>query len=171
MRVADIGALLDYNSWANARILNAAAALTAAEFTAPTRFPRGSLRACLLHVLGAARFHLGQWEGGPPRPALAAGDFPDVAALAAQVARDEAELRAFLASLTDADLDRPTAIDFGGEYDNVTAPLWLLMVHIVNHGTQHRGDAAQILTELGHSPGDLDLMDSLPTEAGGGAGG
>jgi len=162
MRVADIQELFDYNAWANGRILTAAAGITAEEFTAPTRFPRESLRACLLHILNAARFHLGQWEGGSPRAALAAGDFPDVASLITRVTLDEAALRTFLASLTDADLDQPRTISFGGDYDDVTAPLWKLMVHIVNHGTQHRSDAAQMLTELGHSPGDLDLMDSLP---------
>ena len=76
--------------------------------------------------------------------------------------RDEAELRAFLATLTDADLDQPRTITFIEDGVQVTGPLWQLMVHIVNHGTQHRSDAAQMLTDLGHSPGDLDLMDSLP---------
>lgn len=168
MRVAEVQELFDYNAWANARILAAAAGISAEAFAAPTRFPRGTLRDCLLHVLNAARFHLGQWEGGPPRPALRAADIPDVAALAAQVARDEAEMRAFLATLTNADLDRPQTIKFGGDYADVTAPLWKLMAHIVNHGTQHRSDAAQMLTELGHSPGDLDLLDSLPTTTIGG---
>lgn len=163
MHVSEIRALFDYNAWANERLLAAAAGLTAEEFTAPTRFPRGSLRGSLLHILNAVRFHLAHWEGGPPRPALAANDIPDVAALAARVERDEATLRAFLATLTDADLDRPCTITFGGDYDDVTAPLWQLMVHVVNHGTQHRSDIAQMLTDLGHSPGDLDLLDILPT--------
>ncbi len=162
MRVTDIQELFAYDAWANARLLAAAATLTPEEFAAPTRFPRASLRACLLHILNAGRFNLGQWQGGAPLPALAATDFPDVATLAAQVARDEATMRAFVTALTDADLDQPRTITFTEDGVCVIAPLWKLMAHIVNHGTQHRSDAAQMLTELGHSPGDLDLMDSLP---------
>ncbi len=162
MRVTDFQALFDYNAWANDHILTAAAALTDEEFLAPTRFPGASLRGCLVHILAALRFHLASWEGVPLNADLAASDFPDVASLAARLAREDLALRAFLGTLTDADLDQPRSLVFTEDGVRITAPLWKLMVHNINHATQHRSDAAQMLTDLGHSPGDLDLSDFLP---------
>ena len=37
-------------------------------------------------------------------------------------------------------------------------PLWQQMTHQVNHATQHRSEAALMLTQAGHSPGGLDLL-------------
>ena len=167
MRVTDLQALYDYNDWANERVLRAADHLTAAQFVAPARFPGGSLRGCLLHVVNALRFHRASWQGERHRD-LTADDVPDVATLRTLWAQEDAALRAFLGTLTDADLDQPATLVFTWEGLQTTAPLWQLVVHNVNHATQHRADAAQMLTDLGHSPGNLDLIGILsitPTEA------
>ena len=67
-----------------------------------------------------------------------------------------AELDRFLETIQDSDLDREQFYrTLGGSED--TRPLWQLMLHVVNHGTQHRAEAAAMLTEYGHSPGDIDF--------------
>jgi uncharacterized damage-inducible protein DinB len=37
--------------------------------------------------------------------------------------------------------------------------MWQLLLHVVNHGTQHRSEAAVLLTAAGLSPGDFDMVD------------
>ena len=35
--------------------------------------------------------------------------------------------------------------------------LWHILLHVAIHTVQHRAEAAQILTQIGQSPGDLDF--------------
>jgi uncharacterized damage-inducible protein DinB len=40
-----------------------------------------------------------------------------------------------------------------------------MLLHLANHGTQHRSEAAVLMTAAGHSPGDLDLWDYAESQA------
>ena len=68
-----------------------------------------------------------------------------------------AEVSNRLAGLRDEDLDRVVhyKTTTGKPSSDTLGPL---LLHVVNHGTQHRSEVAAMLTELGHSPGDLDLL-------------
>jgi len=159
MNKHDVEVLYEYNCWANARVLGAAAGLTQEQYIVPGKFPHGGLRGTLVHTLFAEWVWRMRWQGTPPdyRYRLEPEDFPTVASLHARWTEEENSLKAFIATLTDEKLD--VAFDYtsteGGHHRRM---LWESMAHVVNHGTQHRSEAAAMLTEMGHSPGDLDLI-------------
>lgn len=171
MRVTNIQALFDYNSWANKRILTAAARITTEQFIAPIRFPRtaaagpvphATLRGTLLHIKWGEILSLDSWRQQPWRPYRTEEAYPDLASVVAEWQQDEAEIQDYLASLTDDDLAYLLVDTFQSLQATTTEPRWKWMAHTVNHGTQHRSEAAQVLTEFGHSPGDLDMFRSFP---------
>jgi uncharacterized damage-inducible protein DinB len=150
--------LFDYSAWANRRILDAAEGLSQEQFTAPAGLDYGSLRGTLVHILSAET----TWrercqEGISPSSSLVEEAFPTLASLRAQWEEAEQAMRAFLAGLTDEDLRRDVhyRTKKGVPYEN---PLWQLLLHVINHGTQHRAEAAITLTQHGCSPGDVDLI-------------
>ncbi len=155
----DITLLFDYNDWANERILSAAAGLSDDQYTAVTPgLSHGSVRATLVHALAAERIWRQRClEGLSPTTLLREADCPTFAALRALWAEEEAARRAGLARLSDEALGGRIAYrTTGGTPQENT--LWQLLVHLVNHGTQHRAEAAVALTAFGHSPGDVDLI-------------
>ncbi|MDQ3689057.1 MAG: hypothetical protein M3406_03300, partial [Chloroflexota bacterium] len=52
----------------------------------------------------------------------------------------------------------PTLTDGFVGYSYEGVPVWQMLVHVVNHGTQHRAEAATLLTAEARSPGELDLV-------------
>jgi uncharacterized damage-inducible protein DinB len=157
MNKSDIVLLYQYNQWANARILNAASRVTHEQFLAPAAFPHGGLRGTLTHVLFAEWIWRTRWEGASPAFRLKPEDFPTFDSLRARWAEEEKSLMAFVDGLTDERLNREFSYTSteGKPYKRV---LWQAMAHLVNHGTQHRSEAAALLTDYGHSPGDVDLI-------------
>ena len=170
MNKSDILTLFDYNYWANARVLNAAARITPDQFTAPAGLSHGSVRGTLAHIWGAEMvWRLRCAEGISPAALPAENAFPDIDVLRTRWADEERKMRAYLNTLTDETLNRavPYRTTKGVSYQNV---LWHLLVHVVNHGTQFRAEAGIALTDYGQSPGDLDLLlffrEKLPEQTG-----
>ena len=151
-----IKTLYAYNRWANRRVLDAAAAIDPETFIAEAP-GEPSIRDTLVHVVSAQQLWRRRWLGESPRGAWDPADFPDVATLREHWEREDDETAAFLAGLTDADLQRVVA--YRNQRGEPWAyPLWQQMLHQANHAQQHRSEAALLLTRAGSSPGSLDLL-------------
>lgn len=157
MNKQDILLLYKYNQWSTAKILNAASGLTEEQFLASASFPHGGLRGTLVHALFAEWIWRNRWEGTSPKIRLKAEDFPTFDSLRARWLEEEKLLMSFVENLTDEQLNA-----FFGytstEGKSHRRVLWQAMAHLVNHGTQHKTEAAAMLTGYGRSPGDIDLI-------------
>lgn len=150
--------LYDYNYWANARILEAAANLNNEQFIAPGILSHGGLRDTLVHSLTAEWiWRMRCQERVSPPAMLNPEDFPTLVDLRTRWQAEEEALRAYVTGLTEEDLNE-TIHYISTEGISLSFKLWQILVHLVNHGTQTRSEAAILLTEYGHSPGDLDLL-------------
>jgi len=157
MNIQDILLIYDYNYWGNKRILTASEKVSEKQFLAPASFPYGGLRGTLVHILDAEYgwrmfFQNNNWSA----PELKEAEFPTLASVQAQADQEEGAMRDFLATLSDKDLagHRYYKNEKGEPRDRI---LWQCLYHVVNHGTQHRSEAAAMLTDYGCSPGDLDF--------------
>ncbi len=157
MNIQDSLLMYDYNYWANKLILAAAEKVTEKQFLAPANFPYGGLRGTLVHIVDAEFgwrnfFQHDNWSA----PELKAEEFPTLASVQARADQEEKEMRAYLATLKDKDINghRYYTIPSGEKRDRI---LWHCLYHLVNHGTQHRSEAAALLTDYDSSPGDLDF--------------
>ncbi len=157
MNKEDIFTLYKYNQWANAKILNSAANITRQQFLADALFPHGGLRGTLVHILFAQWIWRNRWEGNSPTYRLQPEEFPTFASFHERWMEEDNLLTQFVENLTDERLN--AVIDYkntkGSPKQQV---LWKMMAHVVNHGTQHRAEAAAMLTDFGCSPGDVDMI-------------
>lgn len=158
-----IRSLNAYSAWANGQILDTAAKLTPQQFTA-SQGGAPSIRDILVHTLAGQRTWQERWRGAPVSPWWDTAEFPEVASLRAAWAEVNADGRAYLATLSEADLLAPlTYVNFSGETWSYIH--WQTVLDEINHATQHRSEVAWLLTAAGHSPGDLDYLiylDNLP---------
>jgi uncharacterized damage-inducible protein DinB len=158
MQLAELMTLYDYNYWANRLLIDSAAQLTSEQFTQPTACSFGSLHRTLVHIMGAEwLWRMRMQERLSPPALLAAEDFPTLADVRTRWQTEEQAMRGFLAGLSAEDLTQP--LHYNDTRGNQhTTPLWQVLLHLVLHGMQHRSEAAAMLTDFGHSPGNIDFI-------------
>ena len=157
MNKPDILTLYKYNQWANHKIWDAATHITQQQFIADASYPHGGVRGTLVHALFAEWIWRNRWEGTSPMFRIQPDEFPTFESLRTRWMEEEQRLMTFVESLMDEQLNNTF------QYTNTKGiafeqVLWKAMAHVVNHGTQHRAEAAALLTDFGCSPGDVDMI-------------
>ena len=148
MNLVDIRYLFDFDRWATRRVLGVIDGLPESVWGGTGVIGDRGLGSILVHHLGAhQRWRLGL-AGSDESPAPERGPLPSPDQLAAAWATEWDALEAWLPTLTD---------DWLAELGD-GVPFWQMLAHVVNHGTQHRSEAATLLTAAGRSPGDLDMI-------------
>lgn len=156
----------EYNRWGYGRVLDRVAELTPERLNTPGTAGHGSIRETFVHALNAQRGWLAFWDGTNPSfgriatsaggTGLKAGDLPDAAALRKAWLAIDTSIQAFTSKLDDAAMVREYTRQRPGQPVQ-TLTLWQMMLHVANHGTQHRSEIAAMLSGFDHSPGALDM--------------
>jgi uncharacterized damage-inducible protein DinB len=150
-----------YNAWQNVNIYDSAAALgdTARKQDRGAFFK--SIHATLNHILWADKRWLMRL-GAPPAPvakSIAEGlaQFDDWDALCAERTRFDGVIQTWADGLDSSALDGDLVWFSGAAGREMTSPKALVVTHIFNHQTHHRGQVHAMLTASGVKPGVTDL--------------
>jgi uncharacterized damage-inducible protein DinB len=150
--------MVDFLYWLRDRVLTTSEGLPPERFLITDTINGRDLRATLVHELDVEWSWRERLQGATHAPGspteLVPGDYPTVADVAARWRQDEIEMRAWLASLSDAELAADCDVEGKPGY-----PLWTFVTHVVVHGVEQFTDAATLLTRAGHSPGNLEFLD------------
>jgi Uncharacterized protein conserved in bacteria len=171
---SDFELMARYNQWMNARLYEAAAELDEAELRADRGAFFGSILATLAHILAAdthwmKRFGVAfpevaslDYVRGVPLPELVRGiTFPDFVRLRADREAMDTAIITFAHEATDALYVRSLSYtNSAGEL--YTKPCGLVLRHVFNHQTHHRGQVTTLFSQLGIDVGVTDLSVLIP---------
>ncbi|MFN3970201.1 MAG: DinB family protein [Gemmobacter sp.] len=150
-----------YNAWQNASALSAAATLDDAARLAPRGAFFGSIMGTLSHLLWAdgvwlSRFGVDTAPQGGIRDSAAL--YVDWSAYTALRADTDTRLNDWAAALAPDDLTGDLTWYSGAAGREVSRARALILTHLFNHQTHHRGQVHAMLTAAGARPGDTDLF-------------
>ena len=148
-----------YNQWANRRLYDAAALLSDAEYRADRGAYFKSMHGTLNHLLTTDRIWMKRFTG--------AGEAPErldtilherLDDLAAARRAEDRRIVAWMDDLGEEALAGVIRYRRVSTPEEFVQPLMPALDHWFNHQTHHRGQAHMVLTSLGRSAPELDLL-------------
>jgi uncharacterized damage-inducible protein DinB len=147
---------IEYTAWASRRLVDAAAGLSPEELTRDFGSSERSVLGSLAHVYAGDRVWLSRFEGSPFVSFISDAD-RDLAVLERDWPVLYDRWRAWARGLTDE--GALATLDYRDLKGNPwRQPTWQVVLHVVNHGTHHRGQVSGFLRALGRTPPPIDLI-------------
>lgn len=154
--------MYDYNFWAHRRVWACVLQLDEAQFRQELDYSVGSIFMQVVHTMGVEYWWLhflceGVYDFINP------DDYPSREAIRARWDDSERYIRAYLQSLTDAELQREVKPRFWDNHEPAI-PVWQALTQVVNHSTDHRAQTLAGLHRLGAPTVGQDYLDYLHRE-------
>jgi len=142
---------------ANQRLLVACASLSPEEYHAPRQSFFGSIHATLDHIVTTDERYLRRLNGTPQPPTHDDGiTHPTRDALTRAFHETGTRLLAYMAPLTPDDLSLEILLHETERWGRAMEPVWQILQHVFAHGTHHRGQVHDMLSQTPVPPPQLD---------------
>ncbi len=157
MHIETIRMLYDYNYSLHRQVWDCIMHLTEEQFTQAIPYSIGSLHAHTVHVMSAEWIWFARLRGETPVAMLRPEDYPNRETVRARWDEIEQGIRGYLATLTDDAVQGTCAYRTtkGIAYED---PITGILLHVVNHGTDHRSQMLRVLHDLGAPTLEQDLI-------------
>lgn len=148
---------LEFHAWATAKILDSVEALSPEELHRDMQTSHSSVWGTLDHAYRADSLWLKrlQGDGNTKLDTIAAAE--GLSDLRAKWRDSQAGLISFAGSLSDSDWPRAIEYRFLSGSEG-RSPIYETLLHVVNHGTFHRGQIVTLLRQLGAKPAATDFI-------------
>ncbi|WP_018146594.1 DinB family protein [Henriciella marina] len=150
-----------YNRWQNESLYAAADTLDDAARLADRGAFFGSIHETLSHILWADRIWLSRFDACE-KPGCKGDEtltlWPEWAGLKADRLEMDNVIEEWATGFDAAALASDLSWYSGAAGRDMSKPVWLLVTHIFNHQTHHRGQVHAMLTAAGARPDDTDLF-------------
>ena len=157
---ANVERMARYNRWQNENLYSAADRLSEIERCRERRAFRGLIHNTLNHLLWGDRMWMSRLTGSP-RPSVGIADsgslYADWTALKAERIRFDQTIIDWADAIAPSWLAAEMTYYSLPVQRDVTQPHWVLVTHLFNHQTHHRGQVHCMLTQAGERPSDTDL--------------
>jgi uncharacterized damage-inducible protein DinB len=149
-----------YNRWQNENLYSAADRLSKIERCRERGAFWGSIHNTLSHLLWGDPMWMSRLTGSP-RPSVGIADsgslYADWTALKAERIRFDQTIIDWADTIAPSWLAAEMTYYSLPVQRDVTQPHWVLVTHLFNHQTHHRGQVHCMLTQAGERPSDTDL--------------
>ena len=151
-----------YNTWQNRSLFAAADGLDDVARKQDRGAFFGSIHATLSHLVFGDQIWMHRLSGSPPPRAKTVAEsataIPDWGDLKRERVAMDAAIEAWTKTLDSAWLADDLEWFSGVARRTFSRPKWLLVAHMFNHQTHHRGQVHAMLTAAGAKPDDTDLV-------------
>lgn len=147
---------IDYTGWASARLVEAAGQLTPDELTRDFGTADKTVLGTLVHCFAADRIWMTRVSGDPPMKFIDPEKDMHFSVLQNDWPSLIQKWQAWASSLTpESAMAKVVWKDVKG--NSFEMPAWQIALHLVNHGSHHRGQVSGFLRAMGKVPPPLDL--------------